>query len=47
MRLALLLLLAGCSSLPDVERSFRECLGFGGSPKYTATAEMKQAECAR
>ena len=39
--------LAGCVSLPDVERSYRECLLNNGSPSYVATAEMKSAECKR
>jgi hypothetical protein len=43
----LLLLLAGCSSMPDVERAWRECLVFGGSPKFTVTEGVKQAECKR
>jgi hypothetical protein len=47
-RIIALLLLAGCSTLPDVERSYRECLTMTeGTAKYTVTAEMRQVECKR
>jgi hypothetical protein len=45
--IVLLLFLAGCVQLPDVERSYRECLMHAGSPSYTVTAEMKRVECKR
>ncbi len=43
----LLLLLAGCSSTPDVERAWRECLAFGGSPKFMVVGDVRKAECQR
>jgi hypothetical protein len=43
----LLALLSGCVAIPDVERSYRECLMHDGSPTYTVTAEMRKVECKR
>ena len=46
-RLIALLLLAGCSSVPDVERAWAQCLAYGGSPKFMVAGELRQAECKR
>lgn len=43
----LLALLTGCAAMPDVERSYRECLMHEGSATYTVTAEMRKVECKR
>lgn len=42
-----LVLLAGCSSVPDVERAWAQCLAYGGSPKFMVAGELRQAECKR
>lgn len=46
-RVVLLLVLAGCSSMPDVHRAWSECLAFGGTPKFIVTESTRQAECQR
>ena len=46
-RVVLVLLLTGCSSVPDVERAWTQCLAYGGSPKFMVAGEMRQAECKR
>jgi hypothetical protein len=43
----LCLFLTACSALPDVERSYRECLVYGGSPSYVFTTDTRKAECKR
>lgn len=47
LRLSLVALLVGCSSTPDVERAWSQCLAFGGSPKFMVAGELRQAECNR
>ena len=42
----LVLLLAGCST-PDVERSFRECIGMDRDAIYTVAGDLKKVECRR
>jgi hypothetical protein len=43
----LLLFLTGCAAMPDVERSYRECLTYGGSPNYAVAADMRKMDCKR
>lgn len=45
--IVLLLLLVGCSSTPDVERAWAQCLAFGGSPTFTVAGDARKAECRR
>lgn len=42
----LCLLLAACST-PDVERSFRECIGMDRDAIYTVAGDLKKVECRR
>lgn len=42
-----LVFLSGCAGLPDVERSYMECLMYDGSPTYTVTQGMRKVECKR
>lgn len=42
----LCLLLAACST-PDVERSFRECIGMDRDAIYTVAGDLRKVECRR
>lgn len=47
LQAVILVFLTGCVAIPDVERSYRECLMHNGSATYTVTAEMRKVECRR
>lgn len=42
----LFLLLAGCAT-PDVEKSFRECIGMDRDAIYTVAGDLRKVECRR
>ena len=47
MRVLLIcILLAGCAT-PDVEKSFRECIGMDRDAIYTVAGDLRKVECRR